>query len=111
MAITFAPFPSLPYLQSRPEQVRAMPPKEIRELRIPSATYAKLTKKRITAEEVRQAVANCAGVRKGPRNQPGQAGRCYFVEGPTDDGRTLKVLVRRFDGGTARVITAWFPGK
>jgi hypothetical protein len=88
-----------------------MPPREIRELMVSAETHAKLEIKGIRIEEVRQAVANSSGVRKGPRNQPGQAGRCYFVVGRTDEGRTLKVLVRRFDGGAARLITAWLSEK
>lgn len=86
-----------------------MPPKEIRELFILETTAAKLLGKGITSEDVRQAVANSAGVRKEPRKKPGQTGRCYFVEGKTDAGRTIKALLRRFDGGTAMLITAWLP--
>lgn len=86
-----------------------MPPREIRELQIPWDLYVKLANKGIAVEEVRQAVANARRVHKGPRNKPGQAGRCYFVEDRTDAGRLLKVLVRRFDSGLARLITAWDP--
>lgn len=70
----------------------------------------KLAGKNISEEEVRQAVANASTVRKGPRNtRPGQTGRCYFISDRTDAGRPVKVLVRRFSSGVARVITAWEP--
>jgi hypothetical protein len=86
-----------------------MPPKEIRELRVDLDRYVKLAAKGISVEEVRQAVANASRVYRGPRNHPGQRGQCYFIESRTDAGRLLKVLVRRFDGGYANLITAWEP--
>jgi hypothetical protein len=88
-----------------------MPPREIRELFVPADRWAKLAAKHppISIEEVRQAVGNASSVQKGPKNQPGQVGKCYFVESVTDAGRPLKVLVRRYESGIARVITAWQP--
>jgi hypothetical protein len=86
-----------------------MPPREIRELQIPWDLYLKLAGKGIAVEEVRQVVANARRVHKGPKNRPGQVGRCYFVEDRTDAGRLLKVLLRRFNNGLARLITAWDP--
>ena len=86
-----------------------MPPKEIRELRVDLDRYAKLATKGISIEEVRQVVANADHVYRGPRNRPGQRGQCYFIQSRTDAGRPLKVLVRRFEGGYAKLITAWEP--
>lgn len=86
-----------------------MPPKEIRELRISvDRIVPKLAAKGIAVHEVHEAVRRATAIRRGPRNrQPGDEGHCYFILGPTDAGRTLKVLVRRFDGGYANLITAW----
>lgn len=85
-----------------------MPPREIKVLQVPWSTHAKLAANGIGIDEVREAVANAPDVRRGPKNaSKGQAGRCYFVVGRTESGRILKVLVRRFDGGTATLITAW----
>jgi hypothetical protein len=74
---------------------------------VPFDRYAKLAGKGITVDEVRQAVMNATRVYRGPRDTQPQAGRCYFVRATTDAGRPLKVLVRRFPGGSARLITAW----
>jgi hypothetical protein len=87
-----------------------MAPREIKELRVPAECFVKLAAKGITIDEVRQAVTNATSVRRGPKNtRPDQQGRCYFIVAPTDAGRTLKVLVRRFSGGAAMLITAWDP--
>ena len=87
-----------------------MPPREIRALHIPPDRYSKLAAKGISVSEVREAVQNATRVYRGPRNRHAQEeGRCYFVESQTNSGRPLKVLVRRFDGGIARLITAWEP--
>lgn len=89
-----------------------MPPREIRRLRVDLSRVSKLAGKGITIEEVRQAIANASSIHRGPRNtRPDQEGQCYFVIGRADSGRTLKVLVRRFTGGDAHLITAWEPRK
>lgn len=72
------------------------------------ALREKLDSKGITVEEIREAVVNADRVYRGPRDSPPRRdSRCYFVRSHTDAGRALKVLVRRFEGGTARLITAW----
>jgi hypothetical protein len=86
-----------------------MPPREIRVVYIPPDRYTKLAAKEITSAEVREAIRNATDVRRGPKSRIGQTGRCYFVEASTDAGRPLKVLLRRYESGVARVITAWVP--
>jgi hypothetical protein len=85
-------------------------PREIRDVYLPPSLLPKLFGKKIQHDEVRQIIANAPNIRRGPKNtDPQQEGRCYFVVGKTDAGRTLKVLLRRFDNGWSVVITAWEP--
>jgi hypothetical protein len=89
-----------------------MPPREIRELIVPYRLYAKLATKGLGIEDVRQAVASASTLQRGPKNPRRSApGHCYFIVGRTQSGRVLKVLVRLFTKGRARVITAWEPPK
>lgn len=87
-----------------------MTPREIRSVYVPPDRYFKLATKGITITEVEEAIRNATRVYRGPKNaSPDQQGACYFIEERTDAGRLLKILVRRYDGGAARLITAWEP--
>lgn len=89
-----------------------MPPRELGDIFIPPAIHEKLLAKNppITENELQEVFGNAQKVQRGPRNtDPSQRGRCYFVQAPTDAGRTLKVLFRLLPEGFAFVITAWDP--
>jgi hypothetical protein len=81
----------------------------ITELRVPFDRYAKLAAKGISVDDVREVLENPeTEIRRGPKNtRPDQEGRCYFLIGKPEHGRTLKVLIRRLDDGAAILITAW----